>query len=127
MPHPSTACCRCQRPLWCQATTRAPCTCGTHGRQALTRKLLVIPHANCVAARPTSCTAPCLLYGQLSPVQADPTARLDAHTDYVADLALAAGEQCLLAVSGDGTLSVTDLRTGKASARPVQSLGGRHG
>ncbi len=45
--------------------------------------------------------------------QADPTARLSEHSDYVADLALAAHEQCLLAVSGDGTLSVTDLRAGK--------------
>ena len=59
-------------------------------------------------------------------MQADPTARLEAHTDYVADLALASGEQCLLAVSGDGTLSVTDLRTGKASAPPVRSLDLRH-
>ncbi|KAK9832054.1 hypothetical protein WJX81_002755 [Elliptochloris bilobata] len=49
--------------------------------------------------------------------QADATARLEVHSDYVADMALAAGEQCLLAVSGDGTLSVTDLRTGKVRAR----------
>lgn len=39
---------------------------------------------------------------------------------------MAAGEQCLLAVSGDGTLSVTDLRTGKVSAPPVKRLGWRY-
>jgi len=45
--------------------------------------------------------------------QAGPTAQLAPHADYVSDLALAARERCLLAVSGDGTLSVTDLRTSK--------------
>ena len=36
-----------------------------------------------------------------------------AHTDFVADLTMEERRQCLLSVSGDGTLCVLDLRTNK--------------
>ena len=45
--------------------------------------------------------------------QPDAIAALQAHTDFVADLALHQQEHCLLSVSGAGTLSVVDLRTRK--------------
>ena len=38
-----------------------------------------------------------------------------AHTDFVTDLAVETGKQCLLSVSGDGCLSVLDLRANKVS------------
>ena len=45
------------------------------------------------------------------------TAQFSAHTDYITDLSLHSGEECLLAVSGDGTLSVNDLRKNKVLRR----------
>ena len=45
--------------------------------------------------------------------QSDAVASLDAHDDFVSDMALHERESCLLSVSGDGTLAVTDLRTNK--------------
>ncbi|GAB4816296.1 hypothetical protein N2152v2_003342 [Parachlorella kessleri] len=48
--------------------------------------------------------------------QSDAVASLDAHEDFVSDLALHERESCLLSVSGDGTLAVTDLRTNKVRA-----------
>ena len=45
--------------------------------------------------------------------QSDAVASLEAHDDFVSDLALHERESCLLSVSGDGTLAVTDLRTNK--------------
>lgn len=35
------------------------------------------------------------------------------HTDFISDLTLHEAEQCLVAVSGDGTLSLNDLKTQK--------------
>eukprot|EP00891_Asterochloris_glomerata_P008612 jgi/Astpho2/8612/e_gw1.00126.35.1_t len=49
--------------------------------------------------------------------QPDAIAALQAHTDFVADLALHQQEHCLLSVSGAGTLSVVDLRTRKIRAQ----------
>ena len=45
--------------------------------------------------------------------QKEATAQLDVHTDFISDLKDHPTEQCLIAVSGDGTLSISDLRTGK--------------
>ena len=45
--------------------------------------------------------------------QAESIASFEVHTDFVADMVLNEHEQCLVAVSGDGTLSVTDQRTNK--------------
>lgn len=45
--------------------------------------------------------------------QVEPSGSFDAHTDFVSDMVLHDREQCLVAVSGDGTLTVNDLRTGK--------------
>ena len=45
------------------------------------------------------------------------TTQFSAHTDYITDLSLHPGEACLLAVSGDGTLSVNDLRKNKVLCR----------
>ena len=49
--------------------------------------------------------------------QSDATSSFEVHTDFVSDLVYHEREQCLIAVSGDGTLSVNDLRTNKV--RPV--------
>lgn len=45
--------------------------------------------------------------------QPESTASFEAHTDFVSDMVLHDREQCLVAVSGDGTLTVNDLRTNK--------------
>jgi WD40 repeat protein len=45
--------------------------------------------------------------------QPESTASFEAHTDFVSDMVLHEREQCLVAVSGDGTLTVNDLRTNK--------------
>ena len=45
--------------------------------------------------------------------QPESTASFEAHTDFVSDMVLHDREQCLVAVSGDGTLTVSDLRTNK--------------
>ena len=45
--------------------------------------------------------------------QARPVAAFEEHSDYISSFWVAAAEQCLLATSADGTLSVTDLRTNK--------------
>ena len=37
----------------------------------------------------------------------------EVHTDFVSDMVMHEREQCLVAVSGDGTLTVNDLRTTK--------------
>lgn len=47
--------------------------------------------------------------------QSDATSSFEAHSDFVSDMVYHEREQCLIAVSGDGTLSVNDLRTNKAS------------
>ncbi|KAL3146127.1 hypothetical protein ABBQ38_015474 [Trebouxia sp. C0009 RCD-2024] len=49
--------------------------------------------------------------------QVEPSGSFDAHTDFVSDMVLHDREQCLVAVSGDGTLTVNDLRTGKIRAQ----------
>ena len=53
------------------------------------------------------------------------TAAFGAHTDFVSDLALHEPRQTLLAVSGDGTLTATDLRTNKARPGPRVKARGR--
>ena len=45
--------------------------------------------------------------------QAESSGSFQAHTDFVSDMVLHEREQCLIAVSGDGMLTVNDLRTGK--------------
>jgi len=45
--------------------------------------------------------------------QPESTASFEAHTDFVSDMVLHEREQCLVAVSGDGTLTVNDLRANK--------------
>lgn len=47
--------------------------------------------------------------------QSDATSSFEVHSDFVSDMVYHEREQCLIAVSGDGTLSVNDLRTNKAS------------
>ncbi|DBA90662.1 hypothetical protein WJX77_010677 [Trebouxia sp. C0004] len=49
--------------------------------------------------------------------QPESTATFEAHTDFVSDMVLHEREQCLVAVSGDGTLTVNDLRTNKIRAQ----------
>lgn len=44
-----------------------------------------------------------------------PTAEYTAHTDFVSDLTFHEAETCLLAVSGDGSLSINDLQSQKVS------------
>ena len=45
--------------------------------------------------------------------QPESSGSFEAHTDFVSDMVMHELEHCLVAVSGDGTLSVNDLRTGK--------------
>ena len=54
--------------------------------------------------------------------QSDAVASWEPHSDFVSDLALHEREDCLLSVSGDGTLAVIDLRTRKVRG----SFGSRH-
>ena len=56
--------------------------------------------------------------------QAEPSGSFEAHTDFVSDMVLHEREQCLIAVSGDGTLTVNDLRTGKVRLCPFGILKG---
>lgn len=51
--------------------------------------------------------------------QTDAVASFDAHDDFVTDMSLHEREGCLLSVSGDGTLSVIDLRTNKVGGGQV--------
>ena len=55
------------------------------------------------------------------------TAAFAAHTDFVSDFALHEPRQTLLAVSGDGTLTATDLRTNKVRWHPGLGLWGCRG
>lgn len=48
--------------------------------------------------------------------QAESSGSFEAHTDFVSDMVLHDREQGLVAVSGDGTLTVNDLRTGKVAS-----------
>lgn len=41
--------------------------------------------------------------------------RFTGHSEYISDLTFRVAEASLLAVSGDGCLSINDVRTGKAS------------
>ena len=41
------------------------------------------------------------------------TTEFSSHSDFITDMTHHGAESCLLAVSGDGTLSVNDLRTNK--------------
>lgn len=41
------------------------------------------------------------------------TREFSEHTDFISDLVYYEAENCLLAVSGDGTLSINDLKSGK--------------
>lgn len=45
-----------------------------------------------------------------------------AHTDFVTDLAVEPGKLCLLSVSGDGCLSVLDLRANKVKQGFLNTL-----
>lgn len=45
--------------------------------------------------------------------QSEAVASFDAHQEFVSDLALHDQDHCLLSVSGDGTLSVIDLKLNK--------------
>ncbi len=54
--------------------------------------------------------------------QPESAASFEAHTDFVSDMVLHEREQCLVAVSGDGTLTVNDLRTNKVYSCVIKGI-----